>query len=237
MTFPASVKPHRPVYPPPIPTAELPDAGGKTPAERAFRTQQAVSDAYSRWRGAHHRDIDMDTLKRNAGAFAHSPVAEQLAPVLDAVADDHQAANKKIQDLIKNARVDNDPGKRAFAQQYWDRKKAVLDSLKEPAKAIAAARDLLAQADDEEVPVLNENLNDYLTSRSLPTGWLPGALATKLPGLADAHADAIVKARQLGMVRQNHAALTNAIKKDLAAPGLLDPGTATAVPYTDHFAD
>ena len=42
MTFSASVEPHRPVYPPPIPTAELPDAGGKTPAERAFRTRQAV---------------------------------------------------------------------------------------------------------------------------------------------------------------------------------------------------
>ena len=179
----------------------------------------------------------MDTLKRNAGAFAESPVAGQLSPVLAAVSDDHQAATKRVQDLIKNAGVDNDPGNRAFAQQYSDRKKAVLDSIKDHSKAVAAARDLLANADDAEVPVLNEQLTDYLTSRNLPTGWLPGALAAKLPGLADATSDAIVKARQRDIIRHNHAALTNAIKKDHAAPPLIDPGTATAIPYTDSYAD
>ena len=52
MAFP-TVQSARPVYPPPVPVGPVPDPGGATPVEHAFRTQQAVSAAYTRWRAAH----------------------------------------------------------------------------------------------------------------------------------------------------------------------------------------
>jgi hypothetical protein len=66
----------------------------------------------------------------------------------------------------------------------------------------------------------------------VPTGWLPDALAHSIPGLADASADAIVKARQLVVLQHNHQALIAAMEKDFATTQLLDPTQVTAEPYT-----
>jgi hypothetical protein len=54
-----------------------------------------------------------------------------------------------------------------------------------------------------------------------------------VPGLSDAQADAITKARQHAVLLQNHQNLTKAFEKDLAAPPLLDPAKVTADPYTN----
>jgi hypothetical protein len=237
MTFPASTKPHRPAFPPPVPTAPLPDAGGKTPVERAYRTQQQVSDAYTRWRAAHSRDIDPDILKNNAGAFAVSDAALQLPGLLDAVKQDSKDATKTKLDLIENNRVDSDTASQVAAQRYWERSRRSLDAITDAGKVVAAAQDLVANADDGQVPVLSEELPSYLASRRVPAGWLPRVLAVKIPGLADAQADETVKARQLAIVQANHNHLTHAIKADVAAPPLLSPMDVDATPYTDASGD
>ena len=235
MTSPAlpGTKPSRPVYPPPVPTGQLPDAGGRTAAEHAHRTQQAVADLYTRWRAAHSRDIDPNYLKDNAGAFSVSDAALQLPDVLDAVRQDSDDANRKVNDLITSQRVGDDVASQIAAQRYWSRAQRTLDAQRDGAKAVAAARDLVDSASDNQVPVLAEELSSYLASRSLPTDWLSGALANKIPGLAEARADAIVKARQLALVHHNHRALSDAIAKDTAAPKLLNPNDVTAEPYRD----
>ena len=83
MTFP-TVRPARPAYPPPIPSGFI-DPGGKTPVEKALRTQAAVHKIYSDWRAAHSKDIDPDVLKRNAGAFSVSDAALALPEAVRAV--------------------------------------------------------------------------------------------------------------------------------------------------------
>ena len=186
MTFP-TVRPSRPAYPPPIPSGLI-DPGGKTPVERAMRTQQAVADQYTAWRAAHGPNIAPDVLKDNAGAFQVSDAALALQPALDAVRADAEAAQGKVNDLIKGQKVGNDVEARLAAQSFWHRKERVLDSVKDTPKLVAAVQNLIKSADDVQIPALAEELPDYLASRGAPDGWLPSALASRIPGLDDAQA-------------------------------------------------
>jgi hypothetical protein len=191
-----------------------------------------VADSYSRWRAAHSPDIDPDVLQSNCGSFAVSDPALQLSDVLDPVKQDTANASQKVNDLIGNTRVGDDVGSQIAAQRFWARAQRTLDATKDAPKAVAAAQELINSASDAETPVLAEELSSYLASRSLPTDWLSGAVASKIPGLSDAAADSTLKARQLAVLQRNHSALTNAFAKDTAAPQLLDPSTMTSEPYT-----
>jgi hypothetical protein len=233
MTFP-TVRPARRVHVPPPPSGLLPEPGGRTPAERAHRLQQQTADLYTRWRGSFPNGIDPDELKDAAGQFAYTDQALALPDALQAVKDEADAANAKVSDLIKGQKVAGDVGSQIAAQRYWDRSRRTLDSIKDGAKAVAAAQNLIASASDSQVPVLAEELGDYLAQRSLPAGWLPDALSQKIPGLSDAQADAITKERQLAILQQNHQALTNAMAKDIAVPPLLDPSRVSSEPYGDY---
>lgn len=231
MTFP-TVRSARLVYPPPVPVGTPHDPGGADSATRAARRQHQVADLYTRWRAAHSPDIDPDVLKSNAGAFSVSDAALTLPDALAAVKDDADTASQKVNNLIKGTRVGDDVASQIAAQRFWARAQRTLDAIKDPSKLVAASQALIANADDAQVSVLAEEVGDYLASRNAPGGWLPGALAAKIPGLSDASADAIVKARQLAVLQQNHHALTNSMEKDVAAPQLLDPARVTAEPYT-----
>jgi hypothetical protein len=231
MTFP-TVWPARPAYPPPVPSGFI-DRGGRTPVERVHRTQQAVAKAYSDWRAAHSRDIYPETLRDNAGAFQVSDAALALPDVLAAVKTDADEATAKVNHLIKNHRVGADVANQIAAQRYWDRSRRTLDSITNGAKAVAAAQDLVANADDDQVPVLAEELSDYMAQRGLPARWLPGALAARVPGLSEAQADATLKARQHAVLLANDQKLRRAIASDTDAPPLLDPAQVSAQPYAE----
>jgi hypothetical protein len=231
MTFP-TVKPSRPVYPPPVPVGVPVDPGGDDPATQAIRRQAQVADIYTRWREAHSPDIDPNVLKDNAGAFSVSDAALSLPDALAAVQADAAAAKGKVDDLIHGAGVDNtDVAGQISAQRFWARTQRTLDSIKDTPKLVAAAQGLIARADDAQIPCLSEELGDYLASRNAPTGWLDDAYAQRIPGLADAQADRIIKERQRDLLQHNHNVLTNAMAKDLAAPALLDPAAVSSEAY------
>ena len=219
MTFP-TVRPARPAYPPPIPSGFI-GPGGKTPVERALRTQQAVADQYTAWRAAHSPNIHPDVLKDNAGAFQVSDAALALQPALDAVKADANAAQAKVSDLVKGQKVDaSDVAAQLAADRFWRRTERTLDSIKDGPKVVAAAQELIKSADDSQITTLAEEVGSYLASRGIPTNWLPTALASKVPGLDDAQAEATLKAKQLAVLAQNHAGLTRAIANDNPPPPL-----------------
>jgi hypothetical protein len=134
------------------------------------------------------------------------------------VRQDADAATKKVNDLVKGIPFGDEVASQIAAQRFWARAQRTLDSIKDTPKVVAAAQDLVANADDAQVTVLVEELGDYLASRNVPIGWLPDAPASKVPGLSDAATDAIRKAKQHAILLQNHNALTNAFAKDIAAP-------------------
>jgi len=202
-----------------------------TPLSAAHRLQQQTADLYSRWRGSFPDGIDPDELKDAAGQFAYSDAALALPDALSAVESAANAATRRVSDLVKGTRVGADVASQLAAQRYWARAQRNLDAAKDPAKVVAAAQNLIANADEGQTRVLAEELADYLASRSVPAGWLPDALALKIFGLSNAAADAIQKAKQHAILLQNYNALTNAFAKDIAAPQLLDPTIATATPY------
>jgi hypothetical protein len=233
MSFPGTTS-HRRAYPPPVPQGFI-DPGGTTPVERALRVQQAVHQQYSDWRAAHSPDIDPGMLRDNAGAFAVSDPRLALQPALDAVKADADDAQTKVDDLIKGQKVGNNVEARLAAQSFWHRKERVLDSFKDTPKLVAAVQNLIKSVDDVQIPVLAEELPDYLASRGAPAGWLPSSLASRVPGLDDAQAEATLKAKQHAVLAQNHAALTKAIANDNPPPPLYNPysATITAKPYTN----
>ena len=102
-----------------------------------------------------------------------SDPALALQPALDAVKADAEDAQTKVDNLIKGQKVGNDVEARLAAQSFWHRKERVLDSIKDQSKLVAAVQDLIRSADDAQVPVLAEELRDYLASRGAPAGWLP----------------------------------------------------------------
>jgi hypothetical protein len=220
----------RPAYPPPLPVGFI-DPGGVTPVERALRTQMAVAQQYSDWRGAHSPDIPPEVLRDNKSAFQVSDAALALPEAMRGVLDDSDAASKRVADLINGQRVGDDVASQIAAQRYWARAQRTLDSIKDSAKAATAARDLVANADDKAVPVIAEELSDYLASRGIPTGWMAEALSQKIPGLSDAQTAATLAARQAAVLAVNHENLTRAMAKDTAAPPLLDPYRVSAEPY------
>ncbi len=226
-------RPGRPSYPPPVPVGTPVDPGGADSATRAINRQRQVADLYTAWRAAHSTDIAADVLKANAGAFSVSDAALTLPEVLAAVKAEADEATQKTSELIKGTRVGADVASQLQAQRVWARAQRNLDAIKDPAKLVAAAQNLVANADDSQIPVLAEELSEYMDSRSAPTGWLPAALASKIPGLADATDNATVLTKQHAILQHNHRALTSAIEKDVAAPELLDPAIATADQYTD----
>jgi hypothetical protein len=230
VTFP-TVQSARRAFPPPVPTTELPDPGGDTPHARAYNRQRQVAEDYTNWRASHSPDILPDDLKANAGAYANSAPARQLAPALrDAEADTAQA-NDRLSDALDGQTVA--PEQENRARRVWDRYVRLLDSQSGPAQVSAAARDLVASADPADIPVLREELPAYLDAKQAPRDWLPAALAAKVPAAAQAAAEVKLKAKQLDMLRSNHARLTNAIAKDVDAPPLFDPSTVTADDYVN----
>lgn len=231
MTLPGT-RPARRVHVPLPPSGQLPDPGGQDSVQRAHRRQQQVADLYTRWRGSFPDGIDPDELKDSAGQFAYTDAAFQLPDVLDPVKQDSDSATAKVNDLIKGTRVGADVASQLGAQRYWARAQRTLDVAKDPAKVVAAAQNLIANADEAQISVLAEELAAYLADRNVPTGWLSDALASKIPGLSDATADAILKQRQYAVLHHNHQALTDAMAKDVAAPQLLDPSEMTSQPYT-----
>lgn len=227
-------RPSRPAYPPPVPLG-FTDPGGTTTVEHALRTQQEVAQQYSDWRAAHSPNIAPEILKDNAGAFQMSDAALALQPALDAAKADADAAQGRVDDLFRAQKVGNDLEARLAAQSFWHRKERVLDSVTDKAKLVAAVQELIRSAPDDQIANLAEELPDYLASRGVPSEWLSNALASRVPGLDEAQAEATLKAKQHAVLARNHASLTKAIANDNPPPPLYNPYSAaiTAKPYTN----
>lgn len=224
-----------PAYPPPLPPFNA-DVGGRDPIEHALRTQQAVHQNYTDWRAAHAPGIDPNILKDNAGMYQVSEGALALGPALDGAKAHADAAKGKVDSAVKGQRVDtSDVAAQLAADRYWQRALRTLDAITGAPKVAAAAQDLIANADDSQIPVLAEELEPYLASRNVPTGWLAGALAGRVDGLEDAQADATLAARQVAVLAHNDAGLRNSFVADTNPPVLLDPfaDAITGTPYTN----
>lgn len=162
-----------------------------------------------------------------------SDAALALRPALDAVAADADAAKAKVDDLVKGQKVGNDVESLLAAQSFWQSQGTRAGLHQGGSELVAAVQDLIRSAPDAQIPTLSEELPDYLASRGVPADWLSTALASRVPGLDDAQAEAALRAKQLAVLAQNHASLTKAIANDNPPPPLYSPYSAsiTAEPY------
>lgn len=233
MTLPGT-RPARRVHVPAPPSGQLPEPGGRTPAERAYRRQQQVASTFNAYRASIPDGVDPDELANAKGVFAVSDPALTLQPALDEARADAENATSRVGELVKGARVGSDVGSQIAAQRYWSRAQRGLDAAraKGPGPAVAAAQRLIADADDSQVNVLAEEVGAWLADNNLPAEWLPNALANRIPGLSDAAADATLKQKQLAQLAQNHGMLQRSFANDVAPQALLDPANVSVEPYT-----
>jgi hypothetical protein len=127
---------------------------------------------------------------------------------------------------IKSAKVPDD---RAIqAQRIWARAQRRLDAANGVAQTASVAQDLISGTDGLTLGTLQEELPDYLESEGVPSGWLPAALAARIP---DAAANATRLAKAHAILLRNHQGLSRAIAKDVDAQPLLDPTLVDSAPY------
>jgi hypothetical protein len=198
-----------------------------------FRRQQQAAQIYTNWRNSIPQGVDMNELKETAPVFSVSDTALGLPAALASAKADSDASTAHVNDLINSQRVGDDVSSHLAAQRFWAHSMRTLEAIKDGAKVVAAARELINSASASQVPVLTEEMSSYLASRSMPTGWLPAAYAAAIPGLTEATTAAGLKARQYAVLAQNHHVLTNAFAKGIAAGPLLDPAQVSAAPYSD----
>ncbi|OBJ38799.1 hypothetical protein A5621_13055 [Mycobacterium colombiense] len=194
-----------------------------------------MADDYTRWRASHSPDISPEDLQASAGSYADSPPAQQLSQALREAEDDTAQAEQRRDAAVRGLRVAPEAEDRAA--RVLRRYQRVLDSKSSPAEISAAARELVASADPQDIPVLAEEFPSLLASKQAPADWLPAALAARVPGAADAATEAKLKGKQLAVLRSNHARLSNSIRKDIDAPPLLDPANVIAGDYTNPSDD
>jgi hypothetical protein len=230
MTFP-TVRPARRVHVPAPPSGQLPDTGGRDNVENAYRRQQQVTDAYTRYRNSIPEGVDPDELRDNAGIFGTTDAVRSLQPALDAVQADADAATRRVADAIKSANVPDDQA--IQAQRIWARAQKRLEAAQGVTQTASVASDLINGADGLTLGTLQEELPDYLESEGVPTGWLPAAFAARIPDAADAVANATRLAKAHAVLLRNHQTLTRAIAKDVDAQPLLDPTVVDSAPYVN----
>jgi len=224
--------PARPQHGLPVPSG-VPQVGGGDAVTHLHRLQRAVADGYAAYRRSVPNGVAADELRDNKGVYGYSDAALALQPALDAVRADADASTQKVHHLLKGVRVDADQASQRAAQRYWARAQRALDAAKGPGQAVATTQRLIADADPSEINVLADELGSWLADHNLPSGWLPDALAQKVPGLADAAADAALKQKQLALLSQNHAMLQRSIANDVDTQPLLDPSQVTSQTYTN----
>ncbi len=236
MSYPGT-KPARRVHVPPPPSGVLPDPGGRSEAERAHRRLVQTAEAYDRYRASIPEGVDPDELKDAAGQFAYSDQALALREVLKPVQDEVNAANQKVADAVKSLTVPDD--KHDAARRIWERTKPQLDAATGIPAKVAVAQAVIAGAQGLELATLQEELPAYFRTQKLPgdqpvpMDWLTPALADRIPGLDEVRAESALKAKQLAVLAQNHAALTRTIANDNPPPPIYSPYSPaiTAEPY------
>ena len=117
------------------------------------------------------------------------------------------------------------------AQRIWARAPIRLDAGKTVSQKASAAQDLIAGADGLTLGTLREELPSYLQDEGVPTDWLDAAFAARIPGAADAVANATKLTKQHAVILRNHQALSRAMAQDTDVPPLLDPANVSDQPY------
>jgi hypothetical protein len=142
--------------------------GGRDPIEHAARVQTAAKDQYEQWRHSYSPNVSAEDRRDSAGFYAVSDGALALKPSMDAAKAHADEAQAKVDTAVNGQKVDaSDVAAQLAADRFWRRTERTLDSIKDQGKLVSAARDLIANATDAELPVVAEEIGAYLTSRAL----------------------------------------------------------------------
>lgn len=235
MTLPGTA-PARRAYPPSPPPFDATTVGGSDPIEHGARVQTAAKEQYARWRNSFSPNMSGEDRRDSANWFSVSDAAASLRPALDAARAHADEAQATVDAAVKGQKVDTrDVAAQLAADRFWRRTERTLDSIKDSTKVVAAARDLVKNASDSELPVINEELSAYLSSRGVPSEWLNAALAQRIPGVDDLRDDAALKSKRVAVLTLNHNALVKAFANGTPAPELVDPYSPSITPaaYTN----
>jgi hypothetical protein len=233
MTFPGTA-PARPVHVPTPPTG-VPNVGGRDPLEHLDLLTKAVHQNYSQYRTSIPEGVGPDELASRAGEFAYTDQALAIPAAVEAARQHAEQAKRVVSDELGNLRVDPSESAQTAARRFWDRTSANLDAARKQGlpQAAAAARAAVANAPDDQVATLVEELSDWCSRNGVPVdSWLQAALASKA-GLDNEVSHSRLKQKQFAVVVGNALRLQRNLAKDTEPGPLLDYTAVRPDPYTN----
>jgi hypothetical protein len=151
-------------------------------------------------------------------------VQQQLDRAVDmvtAVRDEAQATVDSVRAALIPQR---DMAGELRAQRDWARQQRLLDSAGNESRRVAMAQEMVRETTDPaQFATLIEEVQPYLASYGLPTGWLDGEIAQRVPALREAKRDLAQADKALTVTRFNVDQQRRALARGARAQHLVKP--------------
>lgn len=223
---PSEPEPAEPFAPPSV-TARAHAFQG-TAFEQAMSTIAHAQNAFQEHVASVNKDRGHYTeagYKAQIAKFADTEAFKAIDRHLDQVRTRRDQAQSAVNSIRRNLSPDGDTAGELRATRYWNRTKAVLDSIDGNGTLISKARNLIAQAQPQELGTLLQELDAYCTARGITdTSWIEQSAAQVAPDYGHA-VKVLNKAKQAVIMAEHNAervthnvAVGSAVPVPLARP-------------------
>lgn len=178
-------------------------------------------------RDRHH--YSPDGFRSQITRFGDTDAARAVDKAVEQVRARREQAQNELDKIRADLTPDGDTAAELRANRYWNRTKAVLDTL-DSGHLLRSAQDLVAKAGTAELGTLLQELGPYFASRGKTTEWIEPTVAQVVPEFGRAR-EQLTKADQALQVTEfNAKALRRGVHEGrpptaLASPHRYDPDT------------
>lgn len=219
-----------PVKPEPFTPPAVQAHAAATEGTVVQRTHQAFMHAQNEFQRhveatMEHRDKYSDSgYLEQLQAFSDTPAAKAVDQGVAEVQARRDSAQKTLEEIYAELSPDGDTAAELRATRYWNRTKAVLDTLNTD-EMVSAAQNLIANADHAELGTLLQELGSYVTSRGHTTEWIEPTVARVVPEFARARAQLTKAQQSLQIAEYNAKALRRSFTEGRTTTVLVDPAS------------
>jgi hypothetical protein len=208
---------------------------------QAFKLISTVRDAQRAYNAEIHASEHLNEEGKRAAlaAFASSQEAQVIPVAERAVTEWIEQKQERVQKLRTDLVQPGDAAQEARNDRAWARAKHAIDRAQEDpsgASTVTAARQAIANARNDELGVLINEVPPYLESLGLPTSFLDAEVRNRVPELADAQMDLANAQRDATVVKYDLNAVKKGIETGTPPTYLVDPAKVENRPAGDQSA-
>lgn len=195
-----------------------------TVVEQAHATMvHATTEFEKHMKDLERQKYSAEGLHAQIGMFADTDTARAVNKAVELVKRRREQAQAHVDKLRRDLVPSGDTASELRATRFWNRTKAVLDTLNTPGDLLRSAQDLIANAPPAELGTLLQELGPYFVSRGHTTEWIDLTLAEAVPEYACAREQLKRADQALQIVRYSAGKLNKAFKDGRSPRVLPDP--------------